>query len=61
MISEQALKSFKQVWREEFKEDIPDGLAIEEAINLLTLFEHIYRPVKKDWPGDLEKADKNSK
>ena len=49
MISDVALQEFKALWREEFNEEIPDEQAIEIAIKLLTLFDHIYRPIRKDW------------
>ena len=49
MLSENALKSFKKIWMEEFGEEIPDEKAVELGINLLTFFDKIYRPVKKDW------------
>ena len=49
MISEVALKEFRQIWKEELGEDLPEDLAVKEAISLLTFFDHIYRPVKKSW------------
>lgn len=49
MLSEAALRDFKQIWLEEFGEEISDERAAELGINLLTLFDHIYRPVKKSW------------
>lgn len=51
MISEQALREFKEIWSEEFGEVLPDNIALDEAINLLTMFNHTYRPIKKDWEG----------
>jgi hypothetical protein len=58
MLSPEALIEFRKIWREEFNEEISDEKATELAINLLTLFDHIYRPVKKSWLGD---ASENSK
>lgn len=49
MISEAALQEFKNLYVEEFGEEISDEQAMELGINLLTLFNHIYRPVKKEW------------
>lgn len=49
MVSRKALDEFKKIWKEEFKENIPDDFAIEKAINLLTFFENTYRPIKKEW------------
>jgi len=51
MISETALQEFIQLYAEEFNEKISDEQAMELGTNLLTLFHHIYRPVKKDWLG----------
>ena len=49
MISETALQEFKRLYVEEFGEEISDEQAMELGTNLLTLFDHIYRPVKKKW------------
>ena len=49
MISEKALKEFKEIWKVEFGEEISDELALENAIALLTLTDISYRPVKKMW------------
>lgn len=62
MISETALQEFKKIWAEEFNgEEISDEQAMELGTNLLTLFHHIYRPVKKEWLvafSDEEKLNK---
>ena len=58
MISEAALQSFKELWREEFNEEISDEYATELSVNLLTLFNHIYRPVKKDWLAAVSNEEK---
>ena len=49
MLSKQTLENFKQIWREEFGEEISDEFAMEQAIKLLTLFGVIYHPLKKEW------------
>ena len=54
MISDEALKEFKQIWKKEFGEDISDEKAAEEGINLLTMFDAIYRPIKKEWLKEYE-------
>ncbi len=61
MISETALQEFKKIWLEEFGEEISDDKATELGINLLTLFDHIYRPVKKSWLGDVSENQKQTK
>lgn len=54
MLSDKALQEFKKIWKEEFGEDISDEKAAEEGINLLTMFDAIYRPIKKEWVDELE-------
>ncbi|MDD2785995.1 MAG: hypothetical protein PHS79_03825 [Patescibacteria group bacterium] len=54
MISNEALQEFKKIWREQFGEDITDAKALEEGINLLTLFNAIYRPIKKEWADEYD-------
>lgn len=49
MISDKALQEFKEIWKEEIGEEIPDEAAIEEAVNLLTVMNAVYRPIKKAW------------
>lgn len=60
MISEQALKEFQNVWKQEFGEKISDEGAMEEALNLLTMFDAIYRPTKKAWNDDYEINQRNT-
>jgi hypothetical protein len=60
MISEAALNEFKQIWQSEFGEDIPNETAVDEAINLLSLFDAVYRPIKQEWDDEyLQKVKKN--
>ncbi len=47
MISDASLKEFKEIWREEFQQEISDEQAMIEATQLLTLFDAIYKPIKK--------------
>jgi hypothetical protein len=54
MISKEALEEFKAIWKKQFGEDISDEKATEEGINLLTMFNAVYRPVKKEWVKDYE-------
>jgi hypothetical protein len=50
MLSPQALQEFKEIWKQEYGEEISDDFAVEQAINLLTLFDAIYKPVRvEDW------------
>lgn len=52
MISAQALKDFQTIWENQFGEEISDELAMEESASLLTLFDAIYRPIKREWVND---------
>lgn len=61
MIDEKALKEFKEIWFEIYKEEISDDFAIEKAINLLTFFKNVYKPIKKDWLEEYEKQYPNIK
>lgn len=54
MLSKQALQEFKAIWKEEIGEEISDDLALEKATELLTLFNVVYRPIRKKW---LKKYD----
>lgn len=56
MISEQALQEFKVIWKKEFDQDISDKEAAEQALNLLNLFDAIYRPIKKESLNEYEKS-----
>ncbi len=54
MISWQALKEFKAIWKEEYGNDIPDEFALERAVDILTLMNAIYRPIKKEWLNEYD-------
>ena len=45
MISLDALKSFKKIWKEKFNEDISNDFAIERAEKLIRMVELIYKPM----------------
>jgi hypothetical protein len=49
MLSPQALQNFKEIWERENGETISDDFALEQAINLLTIFDVTHRPIKKEW------------
>lgn len=54
MISDAALREFREIWAEEIGSEISDEQAMEEATQLLTLFDAIYRPIRKDWLNENE-------
>ena len=47
MISDTALREFKEAWQAEFGVAIPDNVALEEATALLTVMNAVYRPLKQ--------------
>ena len=54
MILEQALQEFKAIYKEHYGKDISDEEATKLAVNLLALFNVIYRPLKKEWVEGVE-------
>lgn len=69
MISDKALQDFKRIYREEKGAELSDEEAMEEAIALLTLYNIVYRPIKKDWleeyfrdhPEDRDEYESNQR
>jgi len=61
MISIEALKEFKDIWKQEYGEDIPDNFALENAIALLTLTNMTYRPIKQEWLDEIESDKQKNK
>lgn len=57
MISEKALEEYKALYKEEFGEEISNEKAMDEAVSLLTMFDAIYRPVKKSWLKEIDEKD----
>lgn len=55
IISEEALREFKTIYKKEFNEDISDKDALEKATKLLNLMKAVYGPMSK---GDYEKLQK---
>lgn len=53
MLSTQALQEFKEIWKLEFGEELSNDFAIEEAVNLLTMFNAVYRPIKEEWLSEI--------
>ena len=49
MLTKQALEEYKEIHRQETGTVLPDDVLANEAINLLTLFNFVYRPIKKAW------------
>lgn len=53
MPSAESITEFKQIYAEEFGEEISDEYALALAVKLLGLFDNIYRPVKRRWDDEL--------
>ena len=49
MLTKHALEEYKEIHRQETGKVLPDDVLADEAINLLTLFNFVYRPIKKAW------------
>lgn len=56
MISAEALHAFRQIWKDEFGEEVADEVAVEEAVNLLAMFDAIYRPLRQSDINEYENA-----
>lgn len=48
MISDKALKEYKEIYRKKFGKDISDQEALEQATKLITLVDAVYRPIPKE-------------
>ena len=59
MLSKQALDEYREIYRREHGDVPSDEILAEEAIKLLTVFDCVYRPIKKEWLHDFEQ--KNNK
>jgi len=60
MLTKQALEEYKQLHREETGTVFPDDVLANEAINLLTLFNFVYRPIKKEWLKEYGKRTRDN-
>jgi len=49
MLSNKALTEYKEIRKAETGVVPPESILTEEAIKLLTLFDFVYRPIKKVW------------
>ena len=58
MVSEVALREFIKIYKEQFGIILDEKIAIELATNLLTIFNNIYKPIKRSW---LEEYELNKK
>jgi len=61
MLSKHALEEYKEIHRQETGEVFPDDMLANEAINLLTLFNFVYRPIKKEWLKEYGRQNKSKR
>lgn len=59
MLSHEAIQEFIEIWKEETGNEISRELALEKATHLLTIFNVIFRPIKRGWTTN-EKRKKNT-
>lgn len=57
MISEKALKEFKEIYKKKTGKDISDQDALESATKLITLVKAVYRPIPKEWLDEYNKKN----
>lgn len=48
-LSRKAIEEYKAIYKKEFGEDSTDTEAEEQGMNLLRLFQIIYKPIPKSW------------
>jgi hypothetical protein len=61
MISEEALKEFKAIYKKEFGVDLSDKDALESATKLLNLMKAVYKPMTKEEYEKIEKRREETK
>lgn len=61
MISEKALKEFKEIYKKKTGKDLSDQDALESATKLMTLVSAVYRPIPKKWLDELKISDEAGK
>jgi len=59
MLSQRALKEFKDLWKLEYGEDISDDFAVEIAMPFLNGMSAAYRPIEKEWLSVLHSEHKH--
>jgi len=59
MLSKHAFEEYKEIHREVTGEVLSDDLLFNEATNLLTLLDRVYRPIKKVWLQEYEQRTRD--
>ncbi len=61
MLSDKAIEEFKQLYKEQYGEELTDSVAAEAANRLLRLVDIVYRPIPKDWEEKYEQIEQEQK
>ena len=61
MLTKHAFEEYKEIHRQETGTVLPDDVLANEAINLLTLFNFVYRPIKKEWLKEYGRQNKSKR
>jgi len=48
MLSQKALREFKEIWKKKYSQDLSDSEALEKATKLIELFKAVYRAIPKE-------------
>ena len=59
VLSEKAVQAFMEAVKEEYGEEISNEQATKDALNFLTIFNLVFRKIKKEWTDEYPKKDKN--
>lgn len=54
-LTKEQLNKFKQIYKEQFKEDLSDAEALEKATKLMRLIEIVYKPMTETEYNQLQK------
>ena len=58
VLSEKAVEDFKVAVKEEYGEEISDEQATKDALNFLTIFNLVFRKIKKEWANEYPENQK---
>ena len=61
LLSQKALKEFREIWKKQFREDITDETANEKGVKLLKFFQLIHYPIPKEDKQNARLADRKIK
>ncbi len=61
MLSKHAFEEYKEIHREVTGEVLSDDVLFNEATNLLTLLDRVYRPIKKVWLQEYGQRNKTKR